>query len=47
MDRDRESGAPVLDKTEARQAGRVGLIWVLAGSLALALLVALGLIQYF
>jgi hypothetical protein len=33
MDRGRQTGAPVLDTTEARQASRVGLIWVLAASL--------------
>lgn len=47
MDRDRKTGAPVLDETEARQASRVGLIWVLTVSLGLALLVALALFGYF
>jgi hypothetical protein len=45
MHRDRKTGAPVLNETEARQASRVGLIWVLAGSLGLALAVAIGLVQ--
>jgi len=43
MYRDARTNAPVLNKAEARQAKRVGLIWVLAGSLALAVLVALAL----
>ena len=47
MHRDINKGAAVLNKTEARQASRVGLIWVLVGSLGLALFVALGLLQYF
>ena len=47
MHRDRKTGAPVLEETEARQARRVGLIWVLTISLGLALAVAVGLAQYF
>ena len=47
MDKGRQTGAPVLDTTEARQASRVGLIWVLAASLGLALLAALALFEYF
>lgn len=45
MDRDRETGAPILSTTEARQAERVGLIWVLVASLAFlaTIAVAVGL----
>jgi hypothetical protein len=47
MYRDRQTGAPVLNETEARQAGRVGLIRILVGSLGLALVVAAGLVLYY
>jgi hypothetical protein len=47
MYRETRTGAPVLNEVEARQARRVGLIWVLAGSLALALLAAAGLALYY
>lgn len=47
MHTDKKTGATVLNKTEARQAGRVGLIWVLAVSLGLALFVGLGLFEHF
>jgi hypothetical protein len=47
MQRDTQTGAPILNKVEARQARRVGLIWVLTISLALAALVAAGLALYY
>ncbi|GFO82520.1 hypothetical protein [Methyloceanibacter sp.] len=45
MDRDMKTGAPILSPTEARQAERVGLIWVLVASLAFlaAVSIAVGL----
>lgn len=47
MQRDKQTDAPVLNETESRQASRVGLIWVLAGSLALVAVVAFALAGYF
>jgi hypothetical protein len=47
MHRDEKTGEPILNATDSRQANRVGLIWVLAGSLGLALVVAIGLAGYF
>ena len=47
MHRDDKTGVPVLNETESRQASRVGLIWVLAVSLGLALVAALALAGYF
>ncbi|BAQ18228.1 hypothetical protein [Methyloceanibacter caenitepidi] len=41
MDRDEKTGTPVLNPTEARQAERVGLIWVLIASLAFVAIIAL------
>jgi len=43
MDRDKATGAPILNPTEARQAERVGLIWVLVASLAFLALVAMSI----
>lgn len=47
MHQDKNTDGPVLNETESRQARRVGLIWVLVGSLVLALVVALLLAGYF
>jgi predicted nucleic acid-binding Zn ribbon protein len=47
MQEDRKTDAPVLNETESRQARRVGLIWVLAGSLALVVIVGFFLAGYF
>ncbi len=40
MHRDKKTGTPVLSSTEARQAERVGLIWVLVASLAFLAIIA-------
>lgn len=42
-----ETGTAVLNKTEARQAQRVGLLWILLGSLGLASLATIALLVYF
>ena len=47
MEDDRRRTPDVLDKVESRQARRVGLIWVLIGSLTLAAIVGLGLAIYY
>jgi hypothetical protein len=47
MQEDKQTNAPVLNETESRQARRVGLIWVLAGSLALVVVVGFLLAGYF
>ncbi len=39
--------APVVTKTEARQGERKGVIWVLAGSLVLAVVAGLIFVVYY
>ncbi len=40
MHKDKKTGAPILSSTEARQAERVGLIWVLVASLAFVAIIS-------
>jgi hypothetical protein len=46
MYKDKKTGAPILSSTEARQAERVGLIWVLVGSLAFVAIIAVAIGGY-
>ena len=46
MDRDKKTGTPILSPTEARQAERVGLIWVLIAALAFLAIIAVAVGTY-